>query len=271
MDERLLDIEGQTVRVRSRPGDGAAVVLLHGIPGSSASWSAVIDRLPGRVPLVVPDLVGFGGSGRTEAIDDLHAEGQARRILAAIERLRVERPVVVGHDFGGPVALRMAMRRPGAVGGLILAATNAFADTPVPFPLSLTAKPVIGPMARRLFFSRPALAGMCRFGAKQGRVEASAAVGDRSQARSIARIFGESLRRMPEFYGPIQASLASITVPVTVLWGTDDPFFAREQGRRLADAIPGAQLRQFAGCGHFLPEEDPSGFAGAIAAMVAVM
>lgn len=254
-------VDGVTLSIRVGAPSGRNVLFLHGIPGSAATWDRVLAALPEVVRPVVPDLVGFGASGRLGAIDDLHAEGQARRLLAGLAAMDIETAFVVAHDFGGPVALRMLMSKPDFASGLLLAATNAFTDTPVPFPLSLVRAPLIGRAIARMLFSRPSLTMMCRSGGKQARIDTNAALGDGDQAAAIRKIFSESLRRLHHLYEPIEASLPSIATQTDVLWGDHDPFFAIAQGERLAAAIPGARFRVAGGCGHFLPDECPALFA----------
>ena len=278
--ERRVDAGGWTISLRvaaptlgeavSTGGTGRHVVLIHGIPGSGRAWNRVLDHLSGdpAVCPVVPDLLGFAGSGRPTALEDLHAASQAAHLEAALDRCGVEQPVLVGHDFGGPVALRLLMRRPDGYAGVVLAATNAFGDTPIPFPLSLVNAPLVGGAAARLLFSRAALRGMCRFGALSGAVDAVAAVGDAAQAAAIRTIFTGSLTDLPGLYGPIERALPSLRLPALVVWGDRDPFFSPAVGERTAAAIPGAALEVLRGCGHFLPEEAPDRFAHLIADFV---
>ncbi|MGH9151732.1 MAG: alpha/beta fold hydrolase [Acidimicrobiales bacterium] len=143
---------GQRMAVRCW-GRGFPVVLVHGIPGSARTWGGVARRLAERHRVAVPDLLGFGSSTRPTAARQLHAEGQADALGDALDALGIDRMVLVGHDFGGPVAVTCASRRPERVAGLVLLATNAFGDSPVPFPLSLVTAPVVGPAASRLLFS----------------------------------------------------------------------------------------------------------------------
>ena len=275
-DTLLVESEGWPISLRlggARGGPGTVdVVLLHGIPGSAESWSRVVEYLPRTstaarraIRSVVPDLLGFGASGRPDTLDDLHAESQAAHLCAALAEAGVERPLLVGHDFGGPVALRMVMAHPGRFAGLVLAATNAFADTPVPFPLSLVNAPFVGGAFARLLFSRAALRGMCRFGARSGRVDAGAAVGDDAQAAAIRTIFAGSLTALAALYGPIERALPSLGLPALVVWGDRDPFFPLAAGQRTAAAVPGARLEVLSGCGHFIPDEQPERLAALIA------
>lgn len=244
-------------------GDGPALLFLHGVPGSSRAWEAVVARLDGSRRLVVPDLLGFGGSDDSE---DLHAQAQAAAIIELLEALRIERATVITHDFGGPVALRMIDQRPGLVDGLLLSATNAFGDTPIPFPLSMIFWPVVGPLAANAIFSPSSLRMMLRtgVGAPRTTLDASAYVGDRRQAHAIRTVFEDSLRRLAELYGPLAKLLPRLDIPTEVVWGDRDPFFTIDSGRRTAAAIPDANLTTVYGAGHFLPAERPDEMVDAI-------
>ena len=175
--------------------------------------------------------------------------------------------IVVGHDFGAPVAVLLAAKRPDLVGALSLLAGNTFPDTPIPFPLSLTTVPVVGGSFSRLMFSAPSLNLMLRQGVGPGsaRPDAGVYLGDRDQRRAIATIFSGALTRLDELYSPVAAALRALQVPVLVGWGDRDPFFPLEQGERTAAAAK-ARLHVFHGAGHFLPYERPAEVASEIAA-----
>ena len=140
-----------------RVGTGTPILLLHGLPGSSASWLPVADRLSDQHQLVIPDLLGFGASARPTSLSELHATAQAEAIAELLTELEMDRLAVVGHDFGGPVALELSDRHPMLVTHLGVLATNLFPDTPIPFPLAAATWPLIGRPARGLLFSRPSL------------------------------------------------------------------------------------------------------------------
>jgi pimeloyl-ACP methyl ester carboxylesterase len=100
------------------------------------------------------------------------------------------------------------------------------------------------------------------------RLDRETYLGDGEQLRAVRLIFAASLRDLAERYGPIAESLSTIDVPTLVLWGDRDPFFPVEQGRRLAEAIPGARFAVYEGAGHFLPEERTETFAQDLRALV---
>lgn len=265
-----LPVSGDRIVGMLDQGQGPVVVLLHGIPGSSSSWANVAKLLFEHHRVLIPDLIGFGESSRCLDPDTLHARGQAALLLEALDSLRVDRATLVGHDFGGPVALALLARRPRYVTGLGLLSTNTFTDTPIPFPLSATTWPVVGWLARKALFSPASFRMMLRQGVGTPKVDvdAASAIGDRDQARAIAAIFNASLLRLGELYAPIEQALESVAVPSFVAWGDHDPFFSIEQGRRTADAIAGARFELLEGAGHFLPVERPEQVASLIAQLV---
>jgi pimeloyl-ACP methyl ester carboxylesterase len=271
LTDRYVEVGGLTIHLRLGAPGRRDVVLLHGIPGSSRSWDRVLAHLPPDVRPVVPDLLGFGGSSRPTNAGDLHAEGQARCLALALASCGVEHPVLVGHDFGGPVALRLLMHNSDGYAGLVLAATNVFGDTPVPFPLSLVNAPLAGHVLARLLFSRPALGAMCRLGARRGRVETAPSLGDVAQSTAIRTIFSTSLADLPGLYGPIERFLPALRLPAHVVWGDADMFFPIHQGERTAAAISGAQFTVVERCGHFIPEEAPQQLAALIATCVSAV
>jgi pimeloyl-ACP methyl ester carboxylesterase len=230
------------------------VVLLHGIPGSAASWHDVAKQLASDHDVVVPDLLGFGKSPRPE---EIHAEAQAVELDAALDRAGIQRAAVVGHDFGGPIALSLYRRRPELFTSLALMATNTFPDTPIPFPLSAVNLPLVGDLVARVLFSGPALKQMLR---RYGGTHLGEAV-------SVRRIFTHSLQNLDELYRDYPAILATVKVPALVVWGDNDPFFPVAQGEGTASLLPDAEILVLTGAGHFLPEQKPDEVADALAAL----
>lgn len=257
-----------------RAGTGPPIVFLHGIPGGAASWrevAASLDASGYGFDIIIPDLLGFGGSERPRTLADLHAAAQAEAIDGLLAELGVGPAVVVGHDFGGPVALLLAARRPAAVAALGLLATNTFTDTPIPFPLSSVNWPFLGPAARRVLFGRASLRMMLRRGTGAGSPpDPKTYLGDRLQQRAIATIFAGSLVDLEALYRPVEAQLGALTVPVFVGWGDRDPFFPVSQGERTANAAK-ADLRVYHGAGHFLPHERPRDVAADVATLASAI
>jgi pimeloyl-ACP methyl ester carboxylesterase len=251
-------------------GDGATVIMLHGIPGWRGTWAAVIGELESRARIIAPDLLGFGES--TTPRRGLHAAEQATALLDLLDELKVTRAHVVGFDYGGPIAASLHAQRSSLFMSLTLIATNAFPDAPLPGPLKIARVPLVGDCAFRIFCSRAGLRAMHRFGGTD-RGAFPAARFERSLAssqgvHSTRDVFLHSLRDLARLYTPIEEALRAVRVPTTVLWGERDPFFSLEHGRRTASLFPGARFVSFSGCGHFVPEERPALVASEIARLV---
>ncbi len=268
MGELQVDtVHGRVALTRS--GAGQPVLLLHGIPGSAASWRQVARLLEHHAEVLVPDLLGFGNSDRPADLATLHAQRQAQALADIVAALNIRSIAVVGHDFGGPVALLLTQQAPCVVNRLGLLATNAFPDTPVPMPLVMLTWPGLGRLAAPALFSRASLALMLRTGTGTPRphLDRHAHLGDHRQSRAIRTVFEGSLRNLSKLYTPVQDQLQAWSGPAFVAWGDRDPFLSVEQGRRTADAS-GAHFLLLPDAGHFLPQERPDEVATQIAALL---
>lgn len=249
-------------------GEGPPILLLHGIPGTRRTWGAVADRLCPTHAVIVPDLLGFGGS--SEPPDDRHAPGQAVAMLELLNRLGIADIHLVGFDFGGPVALTMYRAQPARFGSLTLVATNAFTDTPVPLGLKVARVPVAGEAVFSFMCSRAGLAMLWLPGVGDKRAlpwhAFRASLPDARGRMWTRRIFLDSLRHLHSRYEPIEATLARVTCPTAVVWGDRDPFFPVNVGERTGQAITGSTFHLLRGCGHFIPQERPEALAAVILA-----
>lgn len=249
---------------------GPPILLLHGIPGWRGMWRNAARYLAADCRVISPDLLGFGES--SEPSGGFHASGQADMLVRLIRHLRCGPVHLVGFDFGGPIAVLVYRQAPELVSSLTLAATNVFTDTPIPVPLGLVRRRWVGDLFARVLFSRAGLAMMWFVAVTRKDAFRFAQYRELLRfPRGITwtrRVFQSSLRRLSELYAPVQATLSTVQVPCAVIWGDRDPFFPIAIGERTASSIPGAALVRFPGCGHFLPEEDPAAFAGAVMALV---
>lgn len=248
-------------------GDGPTVVLIHGIPGSRHAWIDVEPRLlEAGYRVITLDLLGFGDSDRPSDRESLWIEAQVDAIAAALQARNESAAVIVGHDYGAPIAVRFAIRYPERSRALVLAAGNLFTDTPIPAPLKVVALPVVGDLAARVMFSAPALRMMLWAGSGRPRptLNHESYIGDPEQQLAIRTIFTTALRELAGRYAQIEAALSRLHLPVSVIWGDRDPFFSVEIGRRAARSISGARFHLARGAGHFLPAERADLFVEAV-------
>ncbi|MEV4799447.1 haloalkane dehalogenase [Nonomuraea sp. NPDC049421] len=97
------------------------VVFLHGSPTSSHIWRNVIPYVADRARVLAPDLIGMGASGKPDI--GYRFADHARYLDAWFEAMGLEEAVLVGHDWGGALAMDRAARHPGQVRGIALLET----------------------------------------------------------------------------------------------------------------------------------------------------
>ncbi|MGB6182552.1 MAG: alpha/beta hydrolase [Rhodococcus sp. (in: high G+C Gram-positive bacteria)] len=98
------------------PADGEVVLAIHGMTGHGARWRRWSEHLP-RARVVAPDLIGHG---RAPWTPPWSIEQQVDRLASILQRYSTVPVVVVGHSYGGALALHLARRWPALVAGLVL-------------------------------------------------------------------------------------------------------------------------------------------------------
>jgi pimeloyl-ACP methyl ester carboxylesterase len=256
----FVDVEdGGRIHVVER-GQGPALVLLHGIMLSSALWVHQLRDLADHHRVIAIDLRGHGQSLPGSA-------GTGLEILAAdvrlvLETLGVEQAVVVGHSMGGMVALQMAVDLPREerrrrIAGIVLTSTTAgpFATLPGWTGVVRATGPVT---ARALLLGE-------RFGAKALPSRDLrwwvTRLGFGADAPAVQVRFVEAMHRgtssrtlaglIPTLATfDLSARLGALDLPVLVVVGSHDHLTAPKLARRMAAALPEAQLVELPRCGH---------------------
>jgi pimeloyl-ACP methyl ester carboxylesterase len=101
-------------------GDGRPVLLLHGFPDSGRLWRHQVPALAGAgFRVIVPDLRGYGRSGKPEAVEAYSIPVLAGDVIAILDSLGVSSAHVVGHDWGAGLAWALASLAPGKVDHLV--------------------------------------------------------------------------------------------------------------------------------------------------------
>jgi pimeloyl-ACP methyl ester carboxylesterase len=119
---RTVTVDGVKLFYREAgPSDAPSVLLLHGFPSSSRMWQPMIDRLCDRFHLIAPDYPGFGHSDAPAADGfDYTFDHIAEVIEGFIDTVALQRYSLVMQDYGGPVGMRLALRRPDRVDSLVV-------------------------------------------------------------------------------------------------------------------------------------------------------
>jgi pimeloyl-ACP methyl ester carboxylesterase len=247
-------------------GEGEPLVLVHGLGGAASNWIALAPLLlPGR-RLLVPELPGHGGSQPLPGQPDLDAYAESLALL--LEHEAAAPGQVVGHSFGGAVALRLAIRRPELVGALVLVGAAGISSGRRRARYALAVTGLVQPGKRiaphRRLVARSALLRTLVFG-RWGAADPPALPPDVAEAflSGPARHTDTSSAGNALVREDPRQDLEYVRCPCLVLWGARDSQLpvgdAFEYARRLH-----ASLRTIADCGHLPIGERPEACADAI-------
>ncbi|QGX98653.1 alpha/beta hydrolase [Roseovarius faecimaris] len=104
----------------SRAGSGPPLLLLHGFPQTRAMWAKVAPELARRHTVIIPDLRGYGQSGKPEGLHNYSFRAMGGDLFALMRHLGHDRFAIAAHDRGARVAHRMALDAPQAITRLCL-------------------------------------------------------------------------------------------------------------------------------------------------------
>jgi proline iminopeptidase len=259
-------------------GQGYPLVLMHGGPSADLWTLASFRRCADRFTLVFYD---HRGNGRSEgaAVSSMTWENLTADADALRARLGVERWAVLGHSFGGHVALEYALRYPDRLSHLVLldtggdsrwsqtAADRLSARGYPPEKVALVRRWFSGDFAPKEYLSiLLRIGGAYSYHPIRGTARALMSGGWRSKMRPEALIFaGHHLVKG----WTVLDRLGEISVPTLVIAGRDDFVFPPECQRELAAGIPGARLRLIEHAGHNPHDERPAEVMDAVSRFIA--
>ena len=244
-------------------GAGRPVVLIHGNPGSTQDWTRVFGSLAANHKVIAFDRPGHGRSERPKH-GDTTVEVQARLLHDALKQLHIEHPIVVGHSWGGALALVYAISYPKEVSGVALVAPAVYeSQDGVSLLTSLPAVPVIGDAVN--FVLTPLFAAT--FVRRELKKAFSPDPVPKNYLRSVLSEWTRS--KKVKAYSLDEASLndslkkfspryPEISVPVSILAGDSDLIVSeKDQAERLNKALPKSNLIVLPRTGHQIPFTHP--------------
>jgi pimeloyl-ACP methyl ester carboxylesterase len=264
---QYLTIHGHR-RAFVKAGSGPAVLLLHGLGCDHTTWLPVMTSLSRRYTVVAPDLLGHGRSDKPRA--DYSVGGYANGMRDLLTVLGIDRATVVGHSFGGGVAMQFAYQFPERTERLVLVAPGGIgrAVTAVIRAVSLpgfqTAMGVVTlPGPRQAV--KLALRGLARSGLPPTRdldevAEIVQHLSDRKARAAITHV----VRAVVDWKGQVvtMADRAYLThaMPMCVIWGSDDGVIPASHARLAQEMAPEATVEVIPNAGHFPHKDHPQRF-----------
>lgn len=247
------------------------MVLLHGIAGTSATWDEVIPTLAARHTVIAPDLLGHGESAKPHGDYSLGAYANVVRDL--LEALGMGPATIVGHSFGGGIAMQFAYQFIERCERLVLVSSGGLGREVHPL---LRAAVLPGAEAVLPWLST---AGSRGVGAL---VHALQLLGVRASAdldetwRSFVsleepaarRAFIQTVRGVMDLGGQRVSANERLYLaeglPTLIVWGEKDPLIPVRHAREAHERMAGSRLEIFPDAGHFPYRDDPERFASVL-------
>jgi pimeloyl-ACP methyl ester carboxylesterase len=231
----------------------APVVLLHGSASSSGQWRTLSERLGDRFRVMAPDLQGYGAAPHWTGRGAFRLEHEAQVVCAALAGVG-EPAHLVGHSFGGAVALHIARTRPELLASLTVIEPAAFhllrgVDDAAMGEVAAVAASIGEALLRGDYFG-----GIEEFVDYWGGPGAWQAIPEERRPAFAAKLAKVVLDFEAAFNEPATLrDFSAMRLPTLVLQGERSPWPAVRICRLLAGTVPAAQIRVIAGAGHLVP------------------
>ena len=261
---QFIDVDGARIHYFDR-GRGPAIILIHGLTGQLRNFThSLADLLTGELRVIAIDRPGSGYSKRAPG-GSAGLIAQSDLIAKFIHAMGLERPLVVGHSLGGPIALAIALDHPECAGGLALIAPLTVPQENVPTPFR--ALVIESSWRRKIVAWTIAMPAAIR----RGRETLAIVFGPDKPPRDFATKGGGLLGLRPKnFIGASEDLIGtavdlpkiverypSLTLPIAILFGRDDGILNfQSNGVAMQKKVPGLTLELVPG-GHMLPVTAP--------------
>ena len=252
-------------------GQGPVILLIHGIAGTAATWTAVQERLAERFTTIAPDMPGHGVSDKPAG--DYSLGNLASTLRDLLVALGHERATLVGHSLGGGVAMQFSYQFPAQTERLILVSSGGLGRD---VNLILRAACLPGADLFLATVAGPLAAAGSSIGRALGRVGWRPAPDIQEVASGFASLadtstrtaFLHTLRSVVGTTGQrVNASnrlYLAAEMPTLLIWGENDPIIPAHHAQSAHERMPGSRLVTFAGSGHMPHLDEPNRFANAL-------
>ena len=251
-----------------RAGEGPALLLLHGLGCDHTTWAPVIGQLARRYTVIAPDLLGHGKSAKPRA--DYSVGGYANGMRDLLTVLGIDRVTVVGHSFGGGVAMQFAYQFPERTERMVLVAPGGLGPEVTPALRAITLPgfaQVMGvvtlPGVRHTTVATLRLLAATRLTLLRDLDEAAAIVDsfkDPRGRRAIRHVVSGVVDWRGQVVTMADRAYLTAAMPMCVIWGADDTVIPARHAAIAEELAPGAQVEVMPDAGHFPHKDHPQRF-----------
>ncbi|HET8604669.1 MAG TPA: alpha/beta fold hydrolase [Marmoricola sp.] len=249
-------------------GTAPVLLLLHGLGCDHTTWLPVIDTLARRYTVIAPDLLGHGRSAKPRA--DYSVGGYANGMRDLLTVLGIDKVTVVGHSFGGGVAMQFAYQFPERTERMVLVAPGGMGPEVTPVIRAITlpgyhqAMGVLTlPLVRHLGTRGLRLLAGSGLSAARDLAEVAdiyesfkdphARAAIRHVVRAVVDLKGQIVTMVDRAY-------LTAAMPMLVVWGADDRVIPARHADNVRAVAPGADVEVLPNSGHFPHKDHPERF-----------
>lgn len=248
-------------------GSGPVLLLLHGMACDSTTWIPVIDELAEHFTVLAPDLLGHGESDKPNADYSLGGFANGMRDLLTV--LGIDRVTVVGHSFGGGIAMQFAYQFPERTERIVLVSTGGLGPEVTPLIRMITL-PGAG-LVTRIATAKPVrplvastLRSLSQLPLMAARDLDEAAyvyekLADPAEALAIRRLAKTVLDWRGQFVTMRDRAYLTKLMPVMVIWGHEDLVLPVNHSQNLP-TMSTSEVHIFERSGHFPHKDHPEAF-----------
>jgi len=259
---RRMDLEVAGVRapaIEAGPPEASeAVVFVHGNPGSSSDWTALVRATGELGRALALDMPGFGKAIAPPGFA-YEVDSYAQFLEDARLRLGIERVHLVVHDFGGPFGLRWGLAHPRAWASVVLINVGVMPGYEWHSLAKLWRTPLLGELAhvwipRRAW--RRAMQRSSPRGLPEAFVDKMYDDYDRATRHTVLKLY----RATPDpgaVAKEIGAAIADLRKPALVVWGASDPYIGVEYAERQREFFAVEDVVILPESGHWPYQDDP--------------
>jgi pimeloyl-ACP methyl ester carboxylesterase len=253
------DFHGQSIRY-GNVGEGPALILVHGTPWSSYNFRHIIKELSKKYSVYYYDLLGYGLSEKSEGDVSLNIQNQVLDEL--INHWKLEKPSIVGHDFGGATILRNHLLNKREFEKIVL--IDPVAISPWGSPFFLHVRDHEAAFAGVPDYIHEAIVHAYISTAAFKKIEPEtmkATLSPWLTPEGKPAFYRQIAQANSKFTEEVQVLYENISIPVLILWGEEDTWIPIERGRKLQKLIPKSQFQAISQAGHLVIEEKPKELA----------
>lgn len=243
-------------------GEGAVILLLHGVPTSGWLYRHMIPELAKTHRVIAPDMLGFGSSDSPKGYDIYSEENHAKRILSLMDSLQIERWNHVMHDVGGLWTWELLRQQPDRVSKLVVLNTLIYEegfDPPIRFNEGFMARTAMWGY-RNGITTNAMLQGLFKSGLVENTLNKTDIEGYKTplkegKTRAMYYFFTQTCNALPDH----SIILKNIDIPVAIIWGKHDEFLLWEpqKERVTKDLNLSEENIHMIEAKHFIQEEKP--------------